>query len=196
MSPILKRDVGEQIRQAKRLASVITGHTLENGHDHGYEQIHQSPSKYEYHNEHENGNAYATSSSSRRGIRIGVEGEEEDTGPPGLRRGSWERKTFAQAQAQSVKGKERALEEDEEDEEGMERLAMLPLSLDESGSGGMRVVGGRTAVEWFRDEVLTMSPTRWVDLRNLLLEVSPSFSSINTYDLSAMLTIRQHPLYY
>lgn len=84
MSPILKRDVGEQIRQAKRLASVITGHTLENGHDHGYEQIHQSPSKHEYHNEHENGNAYATSSSSRRGIGIGVEGEEEDTGPPGL----------------------------------------------------------------------------------------------------------------
>jgi len=181
MSPILKRDVGEQIRQAKRLASVITGHTLENGHDHGYEQIHQSPSKHEYHNEHENGNAYATSSSSRRGIGIGVEGEEEDTGPPGLRRGSWERKTFAQAQAQSVKGKERALEEDEEDEEGMERLAMLPLSLslDESGSGGMRMVGGRTAVEWFRDEVLTMSSTRWVDLRNLLLEVSHSFSSIN-----------------
>jgi hypothetical protein len=170
MSPILKRDVGEQIRQAKRLASVITGHTLDNNNDHGYEQIHQS----QYDNDNGNGNAYATSSSSssRRGIGIGIEGDEEDTGPPG--RGSWERKTFPLAQHQSVKGKERALTLDEDIEDDDEEIAMLPLPLDESG---MRMEGGhgrgRTAVEWFRDEVLSMSPSRWIDLRNLLLEVSP-----------------------
>jgi hypothetical protein len=164
MSPILKRDVGEQIRQAKRLASVITGHTLENNNDHGYDRIHQSPY------DSNNGNAYATSS-SRRGIGIGIEGEEEDTGPPG--RGSWERKTFPQSHRQSVKGKERALTLDEDGEDD-EEIAMLPLPLDESG---MRMEGGhgrgRSAVEWFRNEILSMSPSRWIDLRNLLLEVSP-----------------------
>jgi hypothetical protein len=70
-----------------------------------------------------------------------------------------------------------------EDEE--EVHAMLRLSLDHDQDGddvGSDATSGlvsgtprmrrRTFVEWSKEEVLTMTPGRWLDLRNLLLEVS------------------------
>lgn len=155
MSPILKRDVGEQIRQAKRLASAITGHPLE--HDDQY-HYHQS------HHEIDDGNAYATSSSSRRSTVTGLE-DEDDPGPP---RRSWEGRTYVEVKG---KGKGRASEEEEEVEEG---VAMLGFD-DGLGAKYTRGHGRRSLNEWFGDEVLTMSPGRWIDLRNLLLEVRPPF---------------------
>jgi hypothetical protein len=64
-----------------------------------------------------------------------------------------------------------------------EAHAMLRLSIDgdeedaglETATGispGMSRMQRRTAMEWIKEEVLTMTPGRWVDLRNLLLEVS------------------------
>jgi hypothetical protein len=146
MSPILKRDVGEQIRQAKRLAAAVTGipPPLDTNYDHIYQE------------EDVNGNAYATSS-KRRSI-----GKLEDEDDPGPRR-SWEGRTFVEG----GKGKERDFEEVEVEEE----VAML--GYDES-LGAVDIRRGRTMGEWFKDEVLTMSPGRWIDLRNLLLEVRPS----------------------
>jgi hypothetical protein len=151
MSPILKRDVGEQIRQAKRLAAAVTGQSppLDSNYDHIYQE------------EDFNGNAYATSS-KRRSI-----GKLEDDDDPGPRR-SWEGRTFVEG----GKGKERDFEEVEVEE------GVAMLGFDESlgtGRQGVRGEGrGRSLGDWFKDEVLTMSPGRWIDLRNLLLEVSQS----------------------
>jgi hypothetical protein len=152
MSPILKRDVGEQIRQAKRLAAAVTGipPPIDDSHyDHIYQQ------------EDVNGNAYATSS-KRRSI-----GKLEDEDDPGPRR-SWEGRTFVEG----GKGKERDFEEVEV-EEG---VAMLGFEDDSFGTVGVRTGESRkrSLGNWFKDEVLTMSPGRWIDLRNLLLEVRPS----------------------
>jgi hypothetical protein len=168
MSPILKRDVGEQLRQAKRLAAAVAGHPppLEHEYDH------ISPSPDETWRRSHDGNAYATSSSSRRGI--GVDGDEEDTGPP---RRSWEGRTYAQSRT-SGKGKEKAYMPEGEEEE--EAHAMLRDSDDghevqaNASVGQATRIRSRTMVEWLREEVLTMTPGRWVDLRNLLLEVSLS----------------------
>ena len=154
MSPILKRDVGEQVRQAKRLAAAITGKSppLETEHDYF------SPPRDDI---NRSGNAYATSSTSRIGIGIG-----EDEDDPGPVRRSWEGRTFVSP----GKGKERALEEDDEVEE---ESAMLGVQDDAHGAAGLGRVSsrGRSLRQWVRDEVLTMSPGRWIDLRNLLLEV-------------------------
>jgi len=151
MSPILKRDVGEQIRQAKRLAAAVTGNPppLDSNYDHIYQE------------EDVNGNAYATSS-KRRSI-----GKLEDEDDPGPRR-SWEGRTYVEG----GKGKERDFEEVEV-EEG---VAMLGFEDDSFGTVGIRTGESRrrSLGEWFKDEVLTMSPGRWIDLRNLLLEVRPS----------------------
>lgn len=60
---------------------------------------------------------------------------------------------------------------------------MLRASLDQDGDdAGLDAASGlvsgttrmrrRTFVEWSKEEVLTMTPGRWLDLRNLLLEVS------------------------
>jgi hypothetical protein len=144
MSPILKRDVGEQIRQAKRLAAAVTGiqsPPLDSHYDHIYQE------------EDFNGNAYATFS-KRRSI-----GKLEDEDDPGPRR-SWEGRTFVEG----GKGKERDFEEVEVDE------GVAMLGYDES-LDAVDIRRGRTLGEWFKDEVLTMSPGRWIDLRNLLLEV-------------------------
>lgn len=161
MSPILKRDVGEQIRQAKRLAAAVTGHPL----DHERDQY-QYHSHSEYEEVEGGGNAYATSSSSR----IGIGEDEDDPGPP---RRSWEGRTFV-SPSTSAKGKERAIEEEDEVQEGVAMLGFdhEDLNLNE---GTMRYEGGRgrNLGEWFKDEVLTMTPGRWIDLRNLLLEVRP-----------------------
>jgi hypothetical protein len=147
MSPILKRDVGEQIRQAKRLAAAVTG--LSPPLDNNYDHVNQE--------EDANGNAYATSS-KRRSI-----GKLEDEDDPGPRR-SWEGRTFVEG----GKGKERA---DEEEGEG---VAMLGFDDPSLGTSNPRGEGrGRTLGEWCKDEILTMSPGRWIDLRNLLLEVRP-----------------------
>ena len=155
MSPILKRDVGEQVRQAKRLAAAITGQSppLETEHDYF------SPPRDDI---NRNGNAYATSSTSR--IGIGLREDEDDPGP--VRR-SWEGRTFVSP----GKGKERALVEDDEVEE---ESAMLGIQGDEHGlvELGRASSRGRSLRQWVRDEVLAMSPGRWIDLRNLLLEVS------------------------
>jgi len=142
MSPILKRDVGEQYRQAKRLAAAVTGQPppVDSNYDHIYQQ------------DDINGNAYATSS-KRRSI-----GKLEDEDDPGPRR-SWEGRTYIE----QGKGKERALED-----EG-EGVAML--GFDDESFNTVEILRGRTMGEWFKDEVLTMSPGRWIDLRNLLLEV-------------------------
>jgi hypothetical protein len=164
MSPILKRDVSEQIRQAKRLAAAVTGQSpLETDHDHPqYETT--------------NGNAYATSSSSRIGIGIGE--DEDDPGPRSPRR-SWEGRTFISKSP--GKGKERALDldldEDGEVEEGVAMLGFQEESLLGNTMGRSTIGRGRGVMDWFRDEVLTMSPGRWIDLRNLLLEVCFSFHS-------------------
>ena len=151
MSPILKRDVGEQIRQAKRLAAAVTGNPppLDSNYDHIYQE------------EDVNGNAYATSS-KRRSI-----GKLEDEDDPGPRR-SWEGRTYVEG----GKGKERDFEEVEVEEE----VATLGFEDDPFGTAGIRAGESRkrTLVEWFKDEVLTMSPGRWIDLRNLLLEVRSS----------------------
>jgi hypothetical protein len=168
MSPILKRDVGEQLRQAKRLAAAVSGHPppLEHEFDH------VSPSPDETWRRSHDGNAYATSSSSRRGI--GVDGDEEDTGPP---RRSWEGRTYAQPSI-AGKGKEKAYMSAEGDEEVH---AMLRDSFDYQegqpvasvdGDGVVTRTRSRTPREWLLEEMLTMTPSRWVDLRNLLLEVS------------------------
>lgn len=178
MSPILKRDVGEQLRQAKRLAAAVTGHSPP--FDNSYDHDHVSPSPEDTWRRSHDGNAYATSSSSRRGI--GVDGEEEDTGPP---RKSWEGRTYAQSQLGLSKGKEKAYMPIDEEEE--EAHAMLRLSIDGDGDdAGLETLTGtasgsgrmqsRTMMEWIKEEVLTMTPGRWVDLRNLLLEVSLSCS--------------------
>jgi hypothetical protein len=64
-----------------------------------------------------------------------------------------------------------------------EAHAMLRLSIDgDEEDAGLQTVPGtatgmsrmqrRTMMEWIKEEVLTMTPGRWVDLRNLLLEVS------------------------
>jgi hypothetical protein len=174
MSPILKRDVGEQLRQAKRLAAAVAGHSppLEDEYDH------VSPSPDETWRRSHDGNAYATSSSSRRGI--GVDGHEEDTGPP---RRSWEGRTYAQP-SNPGKGKEKAYMPAGEEEEVH---AMLRDSFDAHEGQAVVSVGGdgvvtrtrsRTMREWLLEEVLTMTPGRWVDLRNLLLEVSPARPSL------------------
>jgi hypothetical protein len=162
MSPILKRDVSEQLRQAKRLAAAVTGHPQTR--DDQYDRVSS------FHGDEED--VYATGS-SRRGIGIGF-GDQEDTGPPTRVRDSWDGKTYPVAVGVSVKGKERARAVDDE------RVGMLnghghvdSEDVEVEEGGPLSRTRSRTLKEWFGDEVGTMTPGRWIDLRNLMLEVSP-----------------------
>ena len=166
MSPILKRDVGEHLRHAKRLASAVTGYPPEEGYD-----------TYNPHGSRDGvtGEGFASGSSSRRGI--GVEGDEEDKGPP-YSRPSWEGRTFAQQEAYRGKARGSLDEEEDEHEDLVYRShEVREPFIDDTAlrNTHAHLDGGqyrsRSISEWAREEVFSMSPSRWVDLRNLLLEV-------------------------
>lgn len=169
MSPILHRDVGEHVRQAKRLAAVVTGRP----------SLEQDQHEWDSTRRLSNGNAYATASSSRRGMGLREE-DEEDTGPP-QRRPSWEGQTRAEGE---VKGKMRFVEDEAEELEMEDRSLLHPqpngLTMDDTALRDTSTSGrtsNRTIAEWTKDEVLSMTPSRWIDLRNLLLEVCQHCSS-------------------
>lgn len=67
-----------------------------------------------------------------------------------------------------------------------------------SGSGRRgRAERGRTTSEWLRLYLLDMSPSRWMDLRNLLLEVchSPCVSGLSRFRTPKLNAIRPRRLY-
>lgn len=174
MSPILKRDVGEHVRHAKRLASAVTGYAP--SPDEGYKIWDTHPSRDVAGDTIEEGFATASASSSRRGIGIGVEGDEEDTGPP-YARPSWEGRTYAQREID--RGQARlSLEEDAEEDSVYLGQELRTPFIDDTGlrnthtdMDGHRLYRSRTVSEWATEELFSMSPSRWIDLRNLLLEV-------------------------
>lgn len=97
MSPILKRDIGEQLRHARKLATAMTGQASRDDgkwdeHDHGHDERHRQQYEYDQHLKHHifdsSGTQALASSSARKGIGVGA--EEDD---PGLRR-SWEGRTY------------------------------------------------------------------------------------------------------
>lgn len=158
MSPILHRDVGEHVRQAKRLAAAVTGQTPPDEHESW------PPTDSEA--DRLRNSAYATASTSRL--------KEEDEDDPGPLRPSWEGRTYSQPEtdpSSSYKGKQRALALVTEDEQ---QGLMLDAEEDRDDTALRNRSTRRSLAEWARDELLNMSPSRWVDLRNLLLEVSYS----------------------
>jgi hypothetical protein len=165
MSPILKRDVSEQLRQAKRLAAAVTGHPQTR--DDQYDRVSSI-----HHDRQGDEDVYATGS-SRRGIGIGF-GDEEDTGPPIRVRDSWDGKTYPVAVGVLGKGKERARAVDDERVGMLNGHAHVEVEdVEAEEVGHVSRTRSRALREWFGDEVGTMTPGRWIDLRNLMLEVSP-----------------------
>ena len=183
MSPILKRDVGEHVRHAKRLASAITGYSpasSEEGYNNNNNWEPSGSSSKDGFRDDVPGEGYATASSSRRGI--GVDEDEENTGPPYAyphARPSWEGRTFVQPKTDRVDPEE---EDEDEDDDLVYRSqeTSTPFIEDTGLRNTNRIEDGetrypsRTVSDWAKDEVLSMSPSRWIDLRNLLLEVRES----------------------
>lgn len=181
MSPILKRDVGEHARHAKRLASAITGYSPASPEDQEYNTWDTSGSTSKDGFRGATGEGYATAS-SRRGI--GIDEDEENTGPPfayahAHARPSWEGRTFVQPKADQASRGEVDEDEDDDDEDLVYRSQEVSTpfiedtglrNTDRTRDGETRYPS-RTVSEWAKGEVFSMSPSRWIDLRNLLLEV-------------------------
>ena len=148
MSPIIKRDISEHVRHARRLAAAATGQIFD-------DRIETSPGEERF----QPLKTYASGSSPRQGI--GVYEDDRQTWYPGAR---WER--------EDRKGKGRAVEcpasGEESDEEIGERGRMLFDSRERGSRDGME--DGDTREELETSSSLTKE--RWDDLRNLLLEVS------------------------
>lgn len=178
MSPILHRDVGEHVRQAKRFAAAVTGQPPPDEHESW------PPTDIEA--DRLRNSAYATASTSRL--------KEEDEDDPGPLRPSWEGRTYSAPETDppSDKGKQRALALAVEDEQ---QGLMLDAEGDRDDTALRNRSTRRSLAEWARDELLDMSPSRWVDLRNLLLEVSYLSPPAQSTEGNLTQRNRRHRLY-
>ena len=152
MSPILKRDIGEHIRHARRLAAAVTGQETEDEH-----YKHDS-----YHHEEwlKHPDPNASGSSARHGIGVDEDEDESDR----VKSGEWKR-----TEGVDWKGKRKAeMDGDESDEEVGEGVGML--------ASGPRVNKGRIkGMEYEEGEIFSHGSSsvkeKLVDLRHLLFEV-------------------------
>ena len=151
MSPILKRDISEHVRHARRLVAAATGQIFDDRIESAAEDGRSKPSE-----------TYASGSSPRQGI-----GVYEDDRQKWYAGGRWER--------EDRKGKGKATDCDggveASDEEVGERGRMLFDPGEKGGDGGLR-----EELEYGEVELgigsSSLTKEKWNDLRNLLLEVS------------------------
>ena len=137
MSPILKRDISEQIRQARRLATA----TLSSKHSHDDRQQLFDNVKHEGREDDQSRGSsklgslsYTSSSSPRKGI--GVEEEEEERPTSAW---DWTDDVRDASQGKGMKGKEKASVnemEHEEDEEEEEQVRTGPIFVMKEPDGG------------------------------------------------------------
>ncbi|CAD6571746.1 MAG: hypothetical protein TREMPRED_000359 [Tremellales sp. Tagirdzhanova-0007] len=153
MSPILKRDISEHVRHARRLVAAATGQIFDDRIESAAEDGRSKPSE-----------TYASGSSPRQGI-----GVYEDDRQKWYAGGRWER--------EDRKGKGKATDCDggveASDEEVGERGRMLFDPGEKGGDGGLR-----EELEYGEVELgigsSSLTKEKWNDLRNLLLEATPS----------------------
>ncbi|WRT64715.1 uncharacterized protein IL334_001649 [Kwoniella shivajii] len=182
MSPILKRDISEHYRQAKRLASITIGSTSDTPNYENYKPIHSADEGLN--GTAFNGNAgYASGSSARQGI--GVDGIEDESAFP-----IWKGNTSPW----KGKGKAKALpnnenEEEEEHERKIREMEQYELNQDQQdglfdtipdtddwNQNQTRPIKGK--LDFIESEEALQRSTKklgkWKDLRSLLLESTPS----------------------
>ncbi|WVR04681.1 hypothetical protein IAU60_001692 [Kwoniella sp. DSM 27419] len=168
MSPILKRDLSEQLRQAKRLASAATGYDLD--HDEGYSAY--EPVRNDECDSGRGTKGYTSSSSARQGI--GVDREEAESSLPDWR---WSKVDLgANDTSHPVNGVNSTAK-------GTARVAMeYELPEDEDHDGVAMAWGDHASLGARRErleyaepvEQRGMSLSKWRDLRSLLFEATPS----------------------
>jgi hypothetical protein len=223
MSPILKRDVGEQLRQARRLAAVTTGLISSADDDGSNSHLEPDDRSYHFRSLESQSSGGGTSSSRRMGIGVddpdsqrvlagdqwnrttsdpfgptspaGTAGHAGPAGPAGLvaehnRNRDGRGKASARGKGKARDSDEEALpprsglwevldntrDSAEEDDRRGEQDTMLPPRFKlqrEAEDGGPDIARGRGPMEFEEPEhgVKYLSPL--MDLRNLLLEVSP-----------------------
>jgi hypothetical protein len=149
MSPILKRDISDQLRQALRLAQALTSNSTSSDID-GERELGIGMSIPA---------AYASSSSLRKGI-----GVEEDMKVDRSVQHGW---------MEGGKGKGKEVEKfslDEGDEREAESVLHSPVSLG-IGPGDWRDRIRIEEMDFAEPEIKGSTLAKWKDLRNLLFEV-------------------------
>ncbi|WWC86829.1 uncharacterized protein L201_001708 [Kwoniella dendrophila CBS 6074] len=184
MSPILKRDLSEHYRQAKRLAAATIGTSSNDESYDNYQRINDDDKLGESSNS-SGTRGYSNSSSARQGI--GVNREEDESSLP-----IWKGNTTTIIGQSFWKGKARSTEREEEirasqaqeyelndfDDEDANEFDRLNIDRNsKSLDGGERPIRSRfeyAEPEDIQDKKAGIGIGKWKDLRSLLLESTPS----------------------